>query len=78
MFSLIRDGRPCIREPEIFELADIEPELFNHRIHTCNSQIHIRFSEIHMIVGVTFVPEKEIRDRQMPYTDPSIGAFISI
>jgi hypothetical protein len=49
-----------IREPGIFELADIESELFNHGIQARNTQIYIRLSGVDMIVAVTVIPEKEI------------------
>ena len=48
----------CISKPGVIELADIEMELGSHRLEACNSQLHIRVSDIHLIF-VAFA-EKEI------------------
>ena len=49
-----------IRKPGIFKFANIETELFNHSLQASNTQLHIRSSEVDMIVAVTIIPEKEI------------------
>ena len=66
----------CIGEPGIFEAADVETEVRNHRFETSNPQLYVRVSEVHLIV--TVITGKEIVNRQMPGTNPSIGPFISI
>ena len=66
----------CISEPGIFELADIETQLCNHRLEASNSQPHVRDHDVHLVVAV--ITDKEIVNRQMPDTNPSIGRFISI
>ena len=66
----------CISEPGILELADIETELRDHRLETSNSQLHVRFSDVHLIVAA--IAHKEIVNRQMADTNPSIGRSISI
>ena len=66
----------CIRNPGIFELADVETELRGHRPETCNPQLHIRVLDVHLVV--TVIADKEIVHRQMPDTNPSIGSFIPI
>ena len=65
----------CISEPGIVEFADVETELGSHHPDACNPQLHVRVSDVHLIF-VTFA-EKEIVNRQMPDTNPSIGCFIS-
>ena len=42
----------CISEPGIFELADIETELGNHRLEASNAQLRVRVSKIDVIVAV--------------------------
>ena len=66
----------CIGEPGIVELADVEMELGSHRIEACNPQLHIRVKDVHLIAAA--IAEKEIVNRQMPDTNPSIGRFISV
>ena len=66
----------CIGEPGIFELADVETEMSNHRLETGIPQLHVRFSDVHVIVAA--IAHKVIVNRQMPDTNPSIGRFISI
>ena len=51
-----------ICEPGIFELADIEMELFNHFLQASHPQFYIHFSEVDVIVAVTIIAEKEIRN----------------
>ena len=65
-----------ISELRIFELADIKTELRNHRLETSNPQLHVCISDVHLIVAV--IADKEVVNRQMPDTNPSIGRFISI
>ena len=65
-----------ISKPGIFELADIETELFNHRLEARNSQLHVRILEADLIRAL--IADKEIRNRQMSDTNPSIGSFVSI
>ena len=66
----------CISELGIFELADVETELCDHCIKAGNAQLHVRVSDVHMIVAAT--ADKEIVNRQMPRTNPSIGRLVSI
>src|SRR5882757_4669610 len=66
----------CISEPGIFELADVETELRNHRLETSNSKLFVRASYVHLVIAE--IADKEIVHRQMPDTNPSIGRFISI
>ena len=66
----------CISKPGIFEIADVETELHSHHLEARDSQLHIRVSEVHLIVAA--IADKEIVNRQMSNTDPSIGRFISI
>ena len=66
----------CIGKPGIIELADVEMELRRHRLEACNPQLHVRVSDVHLIAAV--IAEKEIVNRQMPDTNPSIVRFISI
>ncbi len=63
----------CIGEPGIVELADIETELGGHHLEASNPQLHVRVSDVHLIVAA--IAEKEIANRQMPDTNPSIGPF---
>ena len=49
-----------ISKPGIFELADIETELFDHRLEASNSQLHVRILEVDLIDAV--IAEKEIRN----------------
>ena len=49
-----------IRKPRIFELADIETELFDHRLEASNPQLQVRVVEVHLIGAV--VADKEIRN----------------
>jgi len=66
----------CIGEPGIVELADVEMELGGHRLEAYNPQLHVRVSDVHLIAAA--IAEKEIVNRQMPDTNPSIGRLISI
>ena len=66
----------CVGEPGILELANVETELRGHRLEASNHQLHIRISDAHLIVAA--IAEKEIVNRHMPDTNPSIGRFISI
>ena len=66
----------CISEPGIFELADVETELCSHHSEASNSQLHVHVSDVHLVVAA--IADKEIVNRQMPHTNPSIGRFISI
>jgi len=66
----------CISEPGIFKLADVETELRDHRLEASNPQLHVCLSDVHPIVAA--ITNKEIINRQMPGTNPSIGRFISI
>jgi hypothetical protein len=50
----------CISEPGIFEVADIETELLNHRLQAGNPQLHVRVSEADSVVAVTVVADKKI------------------
>ena len=66
----------CISEPGIFELADVETELRGHRLEARNPQLHVHVLDVHLVVAV--IADKEIVNRQMPDTNPSIGRLISI
>ena len=66
----------CIGDPGIVELADVETELGSHRLETCNPQLYVRVSDVHLIAAA--IAEKEIVNRQMPDTNPLIGHFFSI
>ena len=66
----------CIGQPRIVELADVETELSHHHLEACNPQLHVRVSDVHLMAAA--IAEKEIVNRQMPDTNPSIGRFISI
>ena len=66
----------CIGKPGIFELADVETKLRSHHSEAINPQLRVRVSGVH--VKVTVIADKEIIDRQMPDTNPSIGRFISV
>ena len=48
----------CIGELGIVELAYIETELGGHHLEACKSQLHVRVSEVHLIVAA--IAEKEI------------------
>ena len=65
-----------ISKPGIFEIADVEAKLRSHHVEASDPQLHVRVSEVHSIV--TAIADKEIVNRQMPDTDPSIGHFISV
>ena len=65
-----------ISEPGIFKFADVETELRNHRLETGNPQLHVRISEVHLIVAA--IADKEIVNRQMPDSNPFMRRFISI
>ena len=65
-----------IGEPGVFELADIKAELLNHRLEAGNPQLCMRVLEVDFIVAV--IVGKEIGNRQMSETNPSIGPFVSI
>jgi len=49
-----------ISKPGIFELADIETELFDHRLEASNSHLHVRVLEVDLIGAV--IADKEIRN----------------
>ena len=66
----------CIGDPGIVELADVKTELGSHHLEACNPQLHVRISDVHLIAAA--IAEKEIVNRQMSDTNPSIGRFISI
>ena len=66
----------CISETGIFELADVETEVGSHRLDTCNPQLQVSVSDVHLVAAA--ITEKEIGNRQMPDTNPSIGRFISV
>ena len=66
----------CIGEPGIAELANVEMELGDHHLQACIPQLHVRVSEVDLIVAA--IADKEIVNRQMPNTDPIIDRFISI
>ena len=66
----------CISKPGIFELADVETELGSHHLEACNPQLHVRVSDVYLIAAA--IAEKEIVNRQMSDTNPSIGHFVSI
>ena len=65
-----------ISEPGIFELADVEAEMRNHRLDASDPEVHIRVSDVHLIVAA--IADKEIVNRQVTDTNPSIGRFISV
>ena len=65
-----------IGEPGIVELADVETEVGGHRLDTPNPQLYVGVSGVHSMAAA--IAEKEIRNRQMPDTNPPIGRFISI
>ena len=60
----------------VFELADIETELFDHRLEARNSQLHICGFEANLID--TVIADEEIRNGQMTDMNPSIGRFVLI
>ena len=60
----------------IFELANVETELCSHHPEARNPQLHVRISDVHLIV--TAIADKEIVNRQMPDANPSIGRLISV
>ena len=47
-----------ITEPGIYELADIETELFNHRLEASDTLLRMRLSKLDLIVAM--VAEHEI------------------
>ena len=65
-----------IGKPGIFEIADVETKLRDHHLKARGPQLHVRISEVHLIVAT--IANKEIVNRQMPDTNPSIGRLISI
>ena len=65
-----------IGEPGIVELADVETKLRSHRLETGNPQLHVCVSDGHLVFAA--IADKEIVNRQVPDTDPSIDRFISI
>ena len=65
-----------IGDPGIVELADVETKSRSHCLDTSNPQLHVRLSEVHLIVAA--IANKEIVNRQVPDTNPSIGRLISI
>ena len=66
----------CISKPGIFEIADVEMKLRSHHLEASDPQLHVRVSEVHLVVAA--IANKEIVNRQMLDTNPSIGRFISI
>ena len=66
----------CIGELGIVELADVEMELGSHHFEACNPQLHVHISDMHLRVAA--IAEKEVVNRQMLDTNPSVGCFISI
>ena len=48
----------CISEPGIFELADIEAELLNHRIEASNAHLHVCLLEVDSTLAI--ISEKEV------------------
>ena len=50
----------CIRNPGIFKPADIETELFHHRLEAGNPQLHVRVFKVDLIDAV--IADKEIRN----------------
>ena len=48
----------CVGKPGVFEFADVEAELFDHRLEASDSEPHIGVLENDLIV--TVVAEKEI------------------
>ena len=66
----------CISKPGIFEIADVETKLRSHHLEASDPQLHVRVSEVHLVVAA--VADKEIVNRQVPDTNPSIGCLISI
>ena len=65
-----------IGEPRIVKLADVETKLNSHRFKTSSTQLHVCISDVHLIFAA--IADKEIVNRQVPDTNPSIGCFISI
>ena len=65
-----------IGETGIVEFADVETELRSHRLDASNPELHVRISDVRLIVAA--IADKEIENRQVPDTDPSVGCFISI
>jgi len=49
-----------ISKPGVFKLADIETELFGHRLEASNSQLHVRVLDVDLIGAV--IADKEIRN----------------
>ncbi len=49
-----------ISEPGIFELANIETELANHRLEASNSKLHIRVQGVDSIIAGTIIADEEI------------------
>ena len=48
----------CISKPGIFKIADVEMKLRSHHLEASNPQLHVRVSEVHLIV--TAIADKEI------------------
>jgi len=48
----------CISDPGIFELANVETELRKHRLKASNPQLHMRISDVHLILAA--IADKEI------------------
>ena len=63
----------CIRKPGIFEIADVEMKSCSHHLEASDPQLHVRASEVHLIVAA--IADKEIVNRQMLDTNPSIGSI---
>ena len=66
----------CISKPGIFEIADVETKLRSHHVEASDPQLHVCVSDVHLIVAA--IADKEIVNRQMSDTNPSIGRLISI
>ena len=49
-----------ISEPRVFESADVETELLNHRLEASNAKLYICFLEVDSIVAGTFIADEEI------------------
>jgi len=66
----------CISKTGIFEIANVETKLSSHHLEASDPQPHVRISDIHLAVAV--IADKEIENRQMSDTNPSVGLFILI
>ena len=50
-------------EPRIFELANVETQLRDHRVETGNPELHVGVLHVHLIISA--IADKEIENRQM-------------